>query len=591
MIKIIAIIPARSGSKRLPNKNIKLLSGIPLIVHSINYAKENHIDKILVSTDDVSIKEIALQYGAEVMDRPKDLATDDSPTIDTLKQVMENVSGNYDFVVVLQPTNPLRPKNLLQDALKSMKEGNFESLMTVSRNEQKLGEITNEKFVPFNYYIGQRSQELEPLYYENGLLYIAKPSLILEGKLLGVNHMPFIVNHPFAKVDIDIQEDFDYAEYLLNKTTNNQQPSPRAPSLRAQSRSERHKQPITNNQCIEIAGRKIGHDYPPLVIAELGINHEGSLKVAKEMVDAAHRAGVEIVKHQTHIVDDEMSGAAKKVIPGNATVSIYEIMKRCALNEIDELALKNYVESKGMIFISTPFSRAAANRLEKMNVPAYKIGSGECNNYPLLEHIASFGKPVILSTGMNTIESIQKALAIFEKHQVPVALLHTTNLYPTPSHLVRLGAMTTMHNAFLDKVFGLSDHTLNNNACLGAVALGASILERHFTDHMNRTGPDIVCSMDELATKELITGSKEIWQMRGGIKAPAKEEQVTIDFAFATVCTIAPIKKGEPFTKENIWVKRPGTGEILAEHFNDLLGKVALRDIENDEQLSWVDVV
>lgn len=343
------------------------------------------------------------------------------------------------------------------------------------------------------------------------------------------------------------------------------------------------------NPYIAIAGRKIGPDYPPLVIAEIGINHEGSLQVAKEMVDAAHRAGVEVVKHQTHIVEDEMSGAAKKVIPGNADVSIYEIMKRCSLNETDELELKNYVESKGMIFISTPFSRAAAERLKKFDIPAYKIGSGECNNYPLLEHIASFGKPIILSTGMNTIESIRKAVAIFDKHQVPVALLHTTNLYPTPIHLVRFGAMTQLHEAFPDKVFGLSDHTLNNNACLGAVALGASILERHFTDHLQRTGPDIICSMDEQTTKELICGSNEIWHMRGGVKEPALEEQVTIDFAFATVCTIAPIKKGEIFTKENIWVKRPGTGKIRAEHFNDLLGKTALRAIENDEQLDYID--
>ncbi|WP_115813736.1 N-acetylneuraminate synthase family protein [Flavobacterium aquicola] len=344
------------------------------------------------------------------------------------------------------------------------------------------------------------------------------------------------------------------------------------------------------NPYIEIAGRKIGIDYPPLVIAEIGINHEGSLHVAKEMVDAAKRAGVEVVKHQTHIVEDEMSGAAKKVIPGNADVSIYEIMERCSLNEVDELELKKYVESKGMIFISTPFSRAAAERLKKFDIPAYKIGSGECNNYPLLEHLASFGKPIILSTGMNTIESVQKAVAIFDKHNVPVALLHTTNLYPTPIHLVRYGAMTELHEAFPDKVYGLSDHTLNNNACLGAVALGASILERHFTDTMQRKGPDIVCSMDEKACQELIVSSAEIALMRGGTKKPADEEQVTIDFAFATVCSIAPIKKGEKFTKENIWVKRPGTGKILAEHFDDLIGKTAVRDIENDEQLSWDDI-
>jgi N-acetylneuraminate synthase len=345
-----------------------------------------------------------------------------------------------------------------------------------------------------------------------------------------------------------------------------------------------------NKPYIEILGRKIGEDYPPLVIAEIGINHEGSITVAKQMVDAAKKAGVEMIKHQTHIVSDEMSGAAKKVIPGNADISIYEIMDRCSLNEDDELDLKNYVESNGMIFISTPFSRAAANRLERFNIPAYKIGSGECNNYPLLEHIAKFGKPVILSTGMNTIESVQKAVDIFDKHKVPVALLHTTNLYPTPIHLVRFGAMQELHEAFPNKVFGLSDHTLNNNACLGAVALGASILERHFTDHMDRTGPDIICSMDEKACRELIISSSEMAQMRGGHKEPAKEEQVTIDFAFATVCSIKPIKKGDVFTDENIWVKRPGTGEILADKYQNILGKKATKDILNDKQLTWREI-
>ncbi len=341
---------------------------------------------------------------------------------------------------------------------------------------------------------------------------------------------------------------------------------------------------------IEIKGRKIGPDFPPLVIAEIGINHEGSLKVAKEMVDAAYRAGAECVKHQTHIVEDEMSGAAKKVIPGNADVSIYEIMERCALNEEEETELKEYVESKGMIFISTPFSRAAADRLQRMDVSGYKIGSGECNNYPLLEHIASFGKPVILSTGMNTIESVSKAVEIFDKANVPLALLHTTNLYPTPPELVRYGAMKEMADAFPKHVFGLSDHTITNHACLGAVALGASVLERHFTDHMNRTGPDIICSMDETACKELIEGSELIWKMRGGKKEPAKEEQVTIDFAFATVVTIKPIQKGEPFSKENLWVKRPGTGKILADKYNDILGKSATRDIASDEHLNWDDI-
>lgn len=341
----------------------------------------------------------------------------------------------------------------------------------------------------------------------------------------------------------------------------------------------------------KIKDREVGIGCPPLVIAELGINHEGSLQTAFEMVDAAARAGVEVVKHQTHIVEDEMSAEARKVIPGNADVSIYDIMERCALNEEDEKALKNYVESKGMIFISTPFSRAAADRLQRMDVSAFKIGSGECNNIPLLEHIASFGKPMILSTGMNTIESVRKSVAVLREYGVPFALLHTTNLYPTPYHLVRLGAMKQLMEEFPDVPVGLSDHTVSNHACFAAVAMGASVLERHFTDHMERKGPDIVCSMDEQETGELIKGANLIFQMQGGRKEPAKEEQVTIDFAFATVVAIKDIQEGEELTKENIWVKRPGTGEILAEKYKEVLGKKANKFIYKDHHLKYADFV
>lgn len=250
-----------------------------------------------------------------------------------------------------------------------------------------------------------------------------------------------------------------------------------------------------------IAGRPVGPAHPPLVVAELGINHEGSLQTAFEMVDAAARVGVEVLKHQTHIVEDEMCGVAKQVVPGNADVSIYEIMSRCALSEEDETVL--------------------------------------------------------------------------------------TNLYPTPANLVRLGAMQEMVEAFPGYVYGLSDHTTSNLACLSAVALGASIVERHFTDRMDRRGPDICCSMDEQATRELIEQSRLIHSMRGGHKEPLPEEQVTIDFAYATVVTIRPVKKGECFTRENLWVKRPGVDGILAGSYESILGKRATVDIDEDVQLLY----
>lgn len=336
---------------------------------------------------------------------------------------------------------------------------------------------------------------------------------------------------------------------------------------------------------IEIAGRKIGYQHPPLIIAEIGINHEGSIDLAIEIADTAIAAGAEIIKHQTHVVEDEMSSHAKSVIPGNADVSIYEIMARCALNETDEKRLKNYIESKGVIFISTPFSREAANRLMRMEVPAYKIGSGECNNYPLLKHVARFGKPIILSTGMNDIPAIAKAVDIFRQHGIPYALLHCTNAYPTSDELVRLGAVKQLEDEFPDAVVGLSDHTIDNMACLASVALGASILERHYIDKKSRPGPDIPCSMDPAELSELIRQSKRIAKMRGGQKGPVNEEASTIAFAYASVVAVRDIEKGDTFTEENLWVKRPGNGEILAPEYDSVLGRKATERIPKGSQL------
>ncbi len=341
---------------------------------------------------------------------------------------------------------------------------------------------------------------------------------------------------------------------------------------------------------LKIAHRIIGENHPPVVIAEIGINHEGSIETAIAMADAAIDAGVEIIKHQTHIIEDEMSNEAKLVIPGNADVSIYEIMERCALSELDERRLMNHVQQRGAIFISTPFSRAAVDRLVKFDIPAFKIGSGECNNYPLVKYIASFGKPVIISTGMNSIGSVKPSVEILRKANVPYALLHCTNVYPTPPDLVRLGAMTHLKDAFPDAVVGLSDHTVSNYPCLGSVALGASILERHFTDSMDRPGPDIVCSMDPSALSDLIEGANIIFAARGGEKGPVEAEAPTIAFAFASVVAIEDIGTGEVLSEKNIWLKRPGGGDFCIEDYETLMGKTATVAIQCGYQLKKSDI-
>lgn len=336
-----------------------------------------------------------------------------------------------------------------------------------------------------------------------------------------------------------------------------------------------------------LSGRPIGPTHPPFVIAEIGINHEGSMAKAKRMVDDAKEAGCECAKFQIHVIEDEM--IPNNVIPGNAKESIWDIMDRCKLSEEEDRELKKYVESKGMIYLATPFSRAASERLERMDVVGYKIGSGECNNYPLIEVIAKRGKPVILSTGMNDIAAIKKSVAIFEKYNTPYALLHCTSMYPTPYEKVRLGALEDLHHSFPNAVLGLSDHSLGIYTCLGAVALGASILEKHFTSDKTWPGPDVSISIDPTELRELILGSRAVHQALGGQKTILPEEQPTIDFAYACVVSIQPIKKGEHFTSENIWVKRPGTGEIKADHYETLLQRTAIRDIPTNTQIRWTD--
>ena len=218
-MKNIAVIPARGGSKRLPGKNKMLLGGIPLVVHSILAAKQTSapIDEIYVSTDDLRIKEIALSYGAKVIDRPEYLSGDFEPTVSAVQHVVESLSFSIENVFLLQPTNPLRPTNLITDAFQIFSDNNLQSLMTVTRNYQKFGKIEDNIFVPYNYAIGQRSQDMEPLYFENGLLYITKAALILEGKMMSANPYAMVVDHSYADVDIDTQEDFDFATYLYSK--------------------------------------------------------------------------------------------------------------------------------------------------------------------------------------------------------------------------------------------------------------------------------------------------------------------------------------------------------------------------------------
>ncbi len=336
---------------------------------------------------------------------------------------------------------------------------------------------------------------------------------------------------------------------------------------------------------IKIGQRKIGTNYPPLIIVELGINHNGKIDIAKKIIKSAKKAGAEIIKNQTHIADKEMSEEAKKIIPVHTKENIFKIIQDSSLNEKQEHNLKEFTNKNNMMYISTPFSKEAADRLNKLGVPAFKIGSGECNNYPLIDYICKFKKPIILSTGMNDIKSIKKAVKILKKNKIDFALMHTTNLYPTPSKLIRLNAINDMRKAFPDVPLGLSDHTGDNFTSFAAIAMGASLIEKHYVDKKTRAGVDIPASIDFHQLEELIRGSNEIFKAIPGKKKPVREEVNTMKFAFASVVSIKDIKKGEKFSLDNIWVKRPGTGDFMAEELNKILGKKSLKQIKINTQL------
>lgn len=340
-----------------------------------------------------------------------------------------------------------------------------------------------------------------------------------------------------------------------------------------------------------INGRRIAQDEAPLVIAEIGINHNGDLDIAKKMVEQAAMSGCECVKHQTHFVADEMTEEAKNIFPPNDPRSIWEVIESCALSRAEEKELKEYTESLGLIYLSTPFSRSAADFLDEIDVPAFKIGSGECNNIPLIRHIARKGKPVIMSTGMESIDNIKKSVEVLDSFDVPVILLECTNLYPSPPEIVSLKGVTELREAFPDKLVGFSDHSIGPEIALASVALGAVVLERHFTDTRYRKGPDISCSMDPSELRFIIDRSKEIHKAAINPKGRSHAEDDVYNFARGSIVADRKMSAGHVIQESDIWARRPGSGEIPAIEFDKLLGKTLKVDVTKNKQLKYSDFI
>lgn len=341
---------------------------------------------------------------------------------------------------------------------------------------------------------------------------------------------------------------------------------------------------------IKIGKRIISNNSKPLIVAEIGINHFGSLALAKKIVDEAKKNKVEAIKVQIHIPEEEMNFSAKKIKPGNSNLSIFEVIKRNSLSLKDEKKLKDYIFKKKLIYIATPFSFRAVDWLVENNIKLIKVGSGECNNTPLIEYICKFKIPMIVSTGMNNLNSVKKTVKIINNYKIPHALLHCVNLYPTKKKLIRMNRMLKMMKIFKKSIIGYSDHSVGNNMSILALSLGAKIVEKHFVLNKKRVGPDTACSMDGEDHKKILEARDEIYDALSSNKEIINEEDITRNFAFHSIVASKNIEKNTIIKREHITTKRPGIGDFLAFEIKKVIGKKTVQKIKKDDFIKIKDL-
>jgi sialic acid synthase SpsE len=341
---------------------------------------------------------------------------------------------------------------------------------------------------------------------------------------------------------------------------------------------------------IKIYNRKIGDNFRPFIIAEACINHDGIFNKAIKMIKEAKKSNACAIKFQMHDLDDEMLKKTPK--SKNFKESLYETLKKTNFTTEQHIKLKKFCEKIGIIYLCTPFSKKSVDELvNKVKVKLLKVGSGELTNLPLQEYIAKKKLPTIVSTGMSELNEIKETVNIYKKFNKNIILTHCTSIYPCPYELSNIGAIPIMKKKF-NLSIGLSDHTSTIYTSLGAIALGATVIEKHFTLNKKSKGPDHASSIEPSELKLLTDGAIAIYKASGKSKKIHKKEIQIIKWARESVVSIKEIKKGEIFSKKNISVKRPAPNskEIPAKFLNKVLGKKAKKEILNNQKIKWSQI-
>ena len=574
--RILAIIPARGGSKRLPNKNILPLCGLPLIAHSIAAGRHSYIDRMVVSTDSPQIADIAAQYGCPVpFMRPAELSNDTASSVEVVLHVLDELQAQgeeYDTVVLLQPTSPLRTADMVGEAIAYYYDTQAQSVVSVCAVDHppQWSNILPEDRAMDGFIRpevrGLRSQDMQQHYRLNGALYISDVKTLRASKSF-INDQgtrAFLMDRDVS-VDIDEKTDFHIAEALMDTLA--------VPS-------------------VSFAGRTIGSGHPCFVIAEAGVNHNGDMEIAKKLIDAAVDAKADAVKFQTFIVDKFIARGAPKAEYQKVTTgggSMDEMVRQWELSRSQHEELIAYCKKRGILFLSTAFDEDSLAMLVELGMPVIKMGSGEITNFLLLKAVADTGLPVILSTGMSEMHEVDAALRFLKEHNAgDVVVLHCVSNYPAAAETINIRAMETMRQAFRRPV-GYSDHTKGFEVPLAAAALGASLFERHLTLSHDMEGPDHQASTEPRDFKQLVESIRIVEASLGnGVKTITPREREVRDVARRSIVAAHDLPAEHIMTMNDVAVKRPGTG-MHPGRLNEVIGHRLLRDVTVDTLLGEGD--
>jgi N-acetylneuraminate synthase len=600
--RVLALIVARGGSKTLPRKNLQPVAGHPLIAHTFLAAKQSRkLDRIIISTNDTEIAAVAQEYGIEVpFKRPDELAGDSSHVIDASLHAVQwlETHDNYrpDFVLLLQPTSPLRTAMDIDAAIELAEKEHTDAVVSVTPADQhpylmKKIDSAGHLSTFFDTNLSRsRRQDLPSVYSLNGAIYLVRRTLLLEAKSWCPDNALGYVMPPDRSIDINDAGDLQIADLRLRMSL--QKTADRTASMNIDTNRDfrlADPMPECSGKDIAIQGHVIGPGRPCFIIAEAGVNHNGSLETALRLVDAALNAGADAVKFQTFRTEKLVTRHAQKAEYQKQTTgaaeSQFEMLKKLELNEEAHRQIVAYARQKNICFLSTPFDEESADFLDSLGVPAFKVGSGDLTNLPLLRHIALKRKPIILSTGMADMTDVEAAIAtVRDAGNREVILLHCVSRYPTDPAEANLNAMNTLAHTF-GVPAGYSDHTPGIDVAIGAVAIGACVVEKHLTLDHNLPGPDHRASLEPDAFAAMVKSIRTVQSALGnGDKQPVSGEANVAAVARKSLIASRTIKAGTMITDKDIVVKRPGTG-LRPAMLPQLLGRRASVNIEEGELL------